>query len=49
MFHHFHCNIVMYDENFSKGHKCRDNFCPPLPSPMGDFNIEVYGENFKTE
>ena len=44
MFNHFHCNILMYNENISKGHKCRDNFCPPLFSPMVQFNIEVHGE-----
>ena len=34
----------MYNEKFSKGHKCGDHFCPPLSSPMVEFNIEVYGE-----
>ena len=34
----------MYDEYFSRGHKCRDNICPPHSSPMVDFNIDAYGE-----
>ena len=34
----------MYDKYFSKGHKYRDNFCPPLSSPMLDFNFFIaYG------
>ena len=44
MFNHFPCNILMYYENVSKGHKCRDNLCPPLFSPMVDFGIKAYGE-----
>ena len=34
---------------FSEGHKCRDNFCPHLSSPIVDFNTEAYGENLGTE
>ena len=49
MFNYFQCNIIMYDKYFSKGHKCRDNFCPPLFSPMVGFNITAYGGNLKTE
>ena len=49
MLNHFQCNILMYNENISKGHTSRDNFCPPLSSPMVHFNIVVYGENFKTD
>ena len=36
-------------EYFSKGHKCGDNFCPPLSTPIVDFNIAAYGENLRTE
>ena len=39
----------MYYENFAKGHKCRENFCAPLSSPMVNFNIEAYGKNLRTE
>ena len=49
MFNHFQYNILMYDENISKGHKCGNNFCPPLSIPMVHFNIVVHGESFKTE
>ena len=49
MFIHFQCNILMYNKCFSKGHKYRDNFCPPLFSSMVDFNITAYGENLRTE
>ena len=38
----------MYYKYFSKGHKCRDNFCPPLSSPIVDFNIAAYGEILRT-
>ena len=49
MFNHFQCNILLYNKKFSKGHKCIDNFCLPLFSPMVDFSIEAYGENLITE
>ena len=49
MFNHFQCNILMYYENFSTGHKCRDNLCPPLSSLMVDISIEAYGQTFQTE
>ena len=31
----------MYEKIFSKSHKCRDTFCPPLSSPMVEFTIEA--------
>ena len=34
----------MYNKYFSKGHKCSDNFCSPLSSPIADFNIAAYEE-----
>ena len=49
MFNHLQYNILMYDEYFSRGHKCRDNLCSPLSSPMVDFNIEAYENNLRTE
>ena len=49
MFNHFQCNILMYNKYFSEGHNYRNNFFPPLSSPMVDFNIAAYGENLKTE
>ena len=49
MFSHFQCNILMYYKSFSKGHKCRDNLCPPLSIPIVDFTIEVYREKLGTE
>ena len=47
MFNHFQCNILMYYENFSQGHKCRDNLCPPFSSPMAAFGLEAYGQEFQ--
>ena len=44
MFNHFQYDILMYDGYFSRHHKCRENVCPPLSSPMVDFNIEAYVE-----
>ena len=35
MFNHFQCNMLMYNENFSKGHKCRENVCPTTLLGLG--------------
>ena len=44
MFNHFHYEIIMHDGYFSRSHNCRDNLCPPLSSPIVDFNIDLYGQ-----
>ena len=49
MLNHLLYEIIMYYNYFSKGHKWRDNFCPPLSSPIVDFNIAAYGEKSQTE
>ena len=43
----FNKKTLMYDEYFSRSHNCRGNVCPPLFSPIVDFNIEAYGEKYQ--
>ena len=45
--HHFYHLVIRRDSSISWGHKYQDNTCPPLSSPMVDFNIEPYGETFQ--
>ena len=44
MFNHFHCKVIKYDKYFSQSPNCSDNPYQPLSNPMGDFNIELYGD-----
>ena len=42
MLNHLQCNILMYYENFSKGHKGRDNPCPSLSSPLSKSDSQTH-------
>ena len=49
MLNHFLYDILINNNYFSKGHNVGTTVCPPLFSPIVDFNIAAYRENLMTE